>query len=183
MSCRASVVWDEGVLGYDFGNHPLNPIRLEFTIALARELGVLDDVEVVAPRLATREELLVAHDADYLDAVHDGQRGSDVQRLRTWHRRRPGLHRYVRRVGAGRRWRLGRRRRSVLECRRARVEHRRRSASRDARLCLGILRLQRRGARDPTAVGGRRAAGRLRRHRRAPRRRRPGRVLRRPAGA
>jgi acetoin utilization protein AcuC len=69
MSCRASVVWDEGVLGYNFGNHPLNPIRLEFTIALAGELGVLDAVEVVAPRLATREELLVAHDADYLDAV------------------------------------------------------------------------------------------------------------------
>jgi acetoin utilization protein AcuC len=69
MSCRGSVVWDEGVLGYNFGNHPLNPIRLEFTVALARELGVLDDVAVVAPRLATREELLVAHDADYLDAV------------------------------------------------------------------------------------------------------------------
>jgi len=69
MSCRGSVVWDEGVLGYNFGNHPLNPIRLEFTVALARELGVLDDVEVVAPRRATREELLVAHDADYLDAV------------------------------------------------------------------------------------------------------------------
>ena len=47
MSCRGSVVWDEGVLGYDFGNHPLNPIRLEFTVALARELGVLDAVEVV----------------------------------------------------------------------------------------------------------------------------------------
>ena len=47
MSCRGSVVWDEGVLGYNFGNHPLNPIRLEFTVALARELGVLDDVEVV----------------------------------------------------------------------------------------------------------------------------------------
>ena len=69
MSCRGRLVWDRGFLDYDFGNHPLNPVRLEFTIALATELGVLDAVDIVAPRPATREELLVAHDADYLDAV------------------------------------------------------------------------------------------------------------------
>jgi acetoin utilization protein AcuC len=67
--CRALTIWDEEFLGYDFGDHPLNPIRLEFTIELARDLGVLDLVDVQPPRPATGAELLQAHDADYLDAV------------------------------------------------------------------------------------------------------------------
>ena len=42
MVCAAGVVWDERYLAYDFGDHPLNPLRLDLTIRLARELGVLD---------------------------------------------------------------------------------------------------------------------------------------------
>lgn len=71
MECRASVIWDEGYLAYDFGDHPMNPIRLDFTIRLARELGVLDRVEVLAPKQATVTQLLTVHDADYLQAVRD----------------------------------------------------------------------------------------------------------------
>ena len=69
MGCLASVVWDERYLAYDFGDHPLNPVRLDLTIRLARELGVLDDVTIVAPEPASTEQLLTIHDADYLDAV------------------------------------------------------------------------------------------------------------------
>lgn len=69
MACRAAVVWDEGYLGYDFGNHPMNPVRLDFTIRLARALGVLEDVELISPVTATESELLTVHDPDYLDAV------------------------------------------------------------------------------------------------------------------
>jgi acetoin utilization protein AcuC len=69
MGCLATVVWDEGYLGYDFGDHPLNPRRLEFTISLARELGVLDNAAVLAPAPATSVELLTIHDEDYLRAV------------------------------------------------------------------------------------------------------------------
>ena len=58
-----------GYLAYDFGDHPLNPRRLEFTISLARELGVLDNVAVLAPATATDTELLTVHDEDYLQAV------------------------------------------------------------------------------------------------------------------
>ena len=36
------VTWDEALLGYDMGDHPLDPVRVELTMALARELGVLD---------------------------------------------------------------------------------------------------------------------------------------------
>ncbi|HZS23208.1 MAG TPA: acetoin utilization protein AcuC, partial [Pseudonocardiaceae bacterium] len=46
----AVIVWDEALLGYDLGGrHPLNPIRLDLTIRLARSLGVLDGVPLVVP--------------------------------------------------------------------------------------------------------------------------------------
>ena len=69
MDCRAGVVWDEGYLDYDFGEHPMNPIRLELTIKLARELGVLDRVEMLVPVIAAPEDLLRVHSREYLDAV------------------------------------------------------------------------------------------------------------------
>jgi acetoin utilization protein AcuC len=69
MTCRAAAVWSDGYLGYDFGDHPMKPIRLELTIRLARALGVLDRLEVVRPTPADEAQLRLAHDDDYLDAV------------------------------------------------------------------------------------------------------------------
>jgi acetoin utilization protein AcuC len=69
VACAVTVLWDEGYLGYDFGDHPLNPMRLDLTIRLARELGVLDAVRVVPPIPADEAQLLAVHDADYLAAV------------------------------------------------------------------------------------------------------------------
>jgi acetoin utilization protein AcuC len=66
------VAWDDRLVGYDFGpGHPLAPIRVELTIALARAFGVLDldNVEVLPVDAATDDELLLVHTADYLDAV------------------------------------------------------------------------------------------------------------------
>jgi acetoin utilization protein AcuC len=66
----ATVVWDENLLGYDLGgSHPLHPVRLDLTVRLARELGVLDGVQPLAPTVAPDEELLRVHSAYYLDAV------------------------------------------------------------------------------------------------------------------
>ena len=66
-----TVVWDEALLGYNLGDHPLDPVRVELTIALARALGVLDraNVTVVPPPSAGEKQLRLIHDADYLDAV------------------------------------------------------------------------------------------------------------------
>ncbi|TAM91937.1 MAG: acetoin utilization protein AcuC [Jatrophihabitans sp.] len=69
MGCRACAIWDEGYLAYDFGEHPMNPVRLDLTVRLARDLGVLDRLEVIAPVPATEPQLLTVHGADYLDAV------------------------------------------------------------------------------------------------------------------
>ncbi|MGH3814454.1 MAG: acetoin utilization protein AcuC [Pseudonocardiaceae bacterium] len=75
-AARAAVVWDEAFLGYDLGGrHPLDPIRLDLTIRLARSLGVLDGVSLLAPVQATDDELRTVHSDDYLVAVKNATRG------------------------------------------------------------------------------------------------------------
>ncbi|WP_067504893.1 acetoin utilization protein AcuC [Actinoplanes sp. TFC3] len=66
-----AVVWDEALLAYDMGDHPLNPVRVELTVALARELGVLDrpGVRMISPSPAGEAALTRIHSAGYLDAV------------------------------------------------------------------------------------------------------------------
>ena len=66
------VVWDDVFTTYDFGaTHPLRPVRLELTMALARQLDVLDrpGVTVVAPTSAEDDLLELIHDPLYLTAV------------------------------------------------------------------------------------------------------------------
>ena len=73
---RAVVVWDEALLGYDLGSwHPLNPVRLDLTIRLARSLGVMDGVQPLAPVPATDDELHTVHSDDYVAAVKQASRG------------------------------------------------------------------------------------------------------------
>ena len=72
MSERVLVYWDDVLASYDFGaHHPLRPLRLELTIGLSRELGLLDrpNVRVVAPQPADDDTLALVHDRDYVTAV------------------------------------------------------------------------------------------------------------------
>jgi acetoin utilization protein AcuC len=71
MSDSVCVVWDEGFLDYDLGDHPLDPVRLELTIDLARRLGVLDAdaVTVEAPHAADDKTIELIHDPAYIAAV------------------------------------------------------------------------------------------------------------------
>lgn len=69
MSCPTTLVWDDGYLGYDFGPHPMSPWRLQLTMDLAGQLGVLDRVEIVAPAPASEALLLTAHTPRYLEAL------------------------------------------------------------------------------------------------------------------
>jgi acetoin utilization protein AcuC len=65
------VMWDEALLDYNLGDHPLDPVRVELTMALARELGLLDrdGVAVVRPEPADEVALTRVHDPAYLAAV------------------------------------------------------------------------------------------------------------------
>jgi acetoin utilization protein AcuC len=72
MSRSLHVVWDDAFLDYDFGPlHPLAPVRIDLTIRLARELGVLDlpGVNVAAAPVASDDLLATVHDRRYIEAV------------------------------------------------------------------------------------------------------------------
>ncbi|MDS1271728.1 acetoin utilization protein AcuC [Lipingzhangella sp. LS1_29] len=72
MGCSLRVPWDDGLTQYNFGpQHPLAPVRVELTMALAEELGVFDspDVQRTSFEPATQRELELVHDAGYIDAV------------------------------------------------------------------------------------------------------------------
>jgi acetoin utilization protein AcuC len=73
----SAVVWDPALLGYDLGgDHPFNPVRLQLTIRLATELGVLDDVPLLVPEPASDTELLRVHSQEYLEAVKQAPNAS-----------------------------------------------------------------------------------------------------------
>jgi len=75
MACTLHVAWDERLTGYDFGpGHPLAPVRVELTIALAEQFGVLAEpgVTVAAPAAASTAELELVHDPRYITAVRTG---------------------------------------------------------------------------------------------------------------
>ncbi|MCD0452251.1 acetoin utilization protein AcuC [Actinocorallia sp. API 0066] len=70
MSGELRVYWDEKLLSYDFGpSHPLNPVRVDLTMRLARALGVLDHVEVAGFTSAGDGLISLVHDRAYMDAV------------------------------------------------------------------------------------------------------------------
>ncbi|MGJ9413298.1 acetoin utilization protein AcuC [Aeromicrobium sp. CF4.19] len=70
MPERACLVFDDRLTAYNFGQtHPMAPVRVELTMALARGLGVLDHLDVVGADPCTDEELLAVHTSGYVERV------------------------------------------------------------------------------------------------------------------
>jgi len=89
MSGPACVVFDPTLTDYDFGrDHPMAPLRVDLTMMLARELGVVADGEgplggtglrcVPAP-CADDDLVATVHDRDYMDVVKAA--GEDPSRV------------------------------------------------------------------------------------------------------
>ena len=191
MACTLHVAWDDQLAGYDFGpGHPLAPVRVELTIELARALrrarrrpGCRSSARTRPPTRSSRR----CTTRRYIAAVR--QAGGPEPGRRRWRfglgtAGQPGVPRHARRVGAGGRRHPGRRpggvdRRGASTAPASPAACTTRCAASASGFCV---------YNDPAIAiawlldAGRRA-GRLRRHRRAPRRRRAGRLLRRPAGA
>jgi acetoin utilization protein AcuC len=77
MSESVLLVWSEELLTYDLGaTHPMAPGRLEFTMALAHDLGVLAgrDTRIAAPRPASDDVLRLVHEPAYVAAVRGAAR-------------------------------------------------------------------------------------------------------------
>jgi len=79
------IPWDDALTSYDFGHdHPLAPVRVELTMALARAFGVLDapGVSLVPVQPAGEALLGLVHAPDYIAAVRDVARATSAQRAR-----------------------------------------------------------------------------------------------------
>ena len=79
------VAWDDALTSYDFGpDHPLAPVRVELTMALARSLGVFEAPGVsLAPVQSAGDDLLeLVHSPQYIRAVRDAERLGSAERLR-----------------------------------------------------------------------------------------------------
>jgi acetoin utilization protein AcuC len=64
------VVYDESLTAYDFGpSHPMNPIRVDLTVALADSLGVFESLARVPAPDATEDDLETVHHPALIEAV------------------------------------------------------------------------------------------------------------------
>jgi acetoin utilization protein AcuC len=66
-----ALLWDDALAGYDLGpDHPLAPVRVELTMALIRESGLVGGhTGEVAPGSFDEDELLRVHRPAFVDAV------------------------------------------------------------------------------------------------------------------
>ncbi len=68
----ATAVFDASLTEYDFGpTHPMSPMRVDLTMRLAEQLGLLGDggLRLVEPPVATDEQLTRVHDEGLVAAV------------------------------------------------------------------------------------------------------------------
>ncbi|WP_242907821.1 acetoin utilization protein AcuC [Actinomadura terrae] len=83
--CGLTILWDDRLISYDFGSgHPMNPVRVELTMALARELGVTErpNVRVTGFEAADDALLGLVHEKPYIAAVKQaGATGLPEHRL------------------------------------------------------------------------------------------------------
>ncbi|WP_153730690.1 acetoin utilization protein AcuC [Sporosarcina obsidiansis] len=76
MKKQASFIFSPDQLNYEFSEtHPFNQKRIILTMDLLKEIGAIQPDEIVVPRTATDEELLLAHDAKYIEIVKKASKG------------------------------------------------------------------------------------------------------------
>ena len=69
---KVALVYTEEYQNYNFGkDHPLRPLRLKLTYSLMKKLKLLENkrLEVIEPRLATKEEMERIHSSEYIEIV------------------------------------------------------------------------------------------------------------------
>lgn len=69
-------IYSDEILNYRFpGRHPFNQQRIVLTLDLLKKLGAIDEQHIIAPRLATEQELLLFHDERFINAVKNAEKG------------------------------------------------------------------------------------------------------------
>lgn len=63
-------IYSPDLLNYRFNaHHPFSPIRLKLTYDLLEKSNAIDRGNIILPRTATRDELILIHDPQFVDAV------------------------------------------------------------------------------------------------------------------
>ncbi|WP_394218029.1 acetoin utilization protein AcuC [Halobacillus trueperi] len=76
MTCHAGFVYSDEFTTYRFrDDHPFNQLRVVMTKELLEAAGALSEKDMIAPRLATEEELSLAHSKKYIEAVKKAGQG------------------------------------------------------------------------------------------------------------
>jgi acetoin utilization protein AcuC len=80
----ATVVFDPSLTAYDFGpTHPMSPVRVDLTVRLAADLGVLDRLRVVPAPMADDDLIATVHSRALIEAVT--RAGEDPSTFDPWH--------------------------------------------------------------------------------------------------
>jgi len=72
MVDKVGLIYTDEFQKYNFGNnHPLRPLRLKLTYSLMEKLNLLKNtrLEIIKPRLATKEELETIHSPEYVQVI------------------------------------------------------------------------------------------------------------------
>ncbi|MGD0175751.1 MAG: acetoin utilization protein AcuC [Candidatus Bathyarchaeia archaeon] len=80
MTQALGIVYSDAFQQYDFGpTHPLKPTRLKLTFELMRAVNLLSspNVKVSEPRVASRDELALFHDEEYIDLIQKVSRSGE----------------------------------------------------------------------------------------------------------
>ncbi|GGC59919.1 acetoin utilization protein AcuC [Hoyosella rhizosphaerae] len=70
QSSDSAVIWTPDFLRYRLSeSHPMNPVRLELTMALAQTLGVLSESAWITPEICADHDITRVHTPEYVSAV------------------------------------------------------------------------------------------------------------------
>jgi len=70
MMDESVFVFSKDLLNYKFNEtHPFNQLRIKLTLDLLKLLHAIEDNQMIPPRSATDEELMLIHDPHYINAV------------------------------------------------------------------------------------------------------------------
>ena len=85
MNQDSIFIYSPELLKYKFSDHhPFNQLRLKLTLDLLMKSNAIKTNDIVPPRFATKEELSLLHDLDYIEAVQQAGHGLlSMDRLKT----------------------------------------------------------------------------------------------------
>ncbi|WP_077621240.1 acetoin utilization protein AcuC [Sediminibacillus massiliensis] len=76
MTCKSAFIYSDKFTNYQFANdHPFNQLRVKMTKELLDAEYLLNEADILTPKMANDEDLALVHDRQYIDAVKKAGNG------------------------------------------------------------------------------------------------------------